>query len=620
MTSGWTLTADPLTAAGALLAAVLCAAVGLRIAPPPPGVWRRAVIIASRLAAVGLIALLLLDPERRRGAAGDPVPLTVLLDVSGSVADADRTAAAALIERWGEDRPVTVRRFGDEDGTDPAAAVRAALGEPAVRRGGAILLLTDGRSTVGRAGRTSAVADAAAAAGVRLLIVAFGEPDPLGGVRTAGLTATRPVGPGEPVTVTARWAFADGVPKTPPPLAAALTDRETGARLAAGPVTVDGETATFTATLTPTEAGRRTVDLTLTAAGEPVPAGGGSLTLDVPGDPLRVLLIADRRRHEVRFLRDLIAREPTLTLLEEREAGATDEPPDVTITVGPPPEPAATPFPGGRIEVRTDPAPGPPAIRPTPVTAMPLGTRLGFFTADPPALFGPPPAAPPDPAAAVLATAGGEPLVTLTRAPDGVNVTVRSPQTWRWRAAETGDPHRRFWLAAVRLAAAGPDEAPAVLLDPPTVEAGGESIVTAVGSGGGAVRVEPLDVGPDAAVRTVPVSAGGTAVLSGLPPGRFAVSVVGTDGPAATLSVTPPPTEEEVTSQDRTDLRRAAERSGGRFLTLGEARRSSRFLPPAPPPPGTASVDRLAERWEPVVLLALLLGAEWTLRRRGGGV
>ena len=75
-----------------------------------------------------------------------------------------------------------------------------------------------------------------------------------------------------------------------------------------------------------------------------------------------------------------------------------------------------------------------------------------------------------------------------------------------------------------------------------------------------------------------------------------------------------------MTSQDRADLRRAADRSGGRFLTLREARRTSRFLPPAPPPPGTASVDRLAERWEPVVLLALLLGAEWTLRRRGGGV
>ena len=564
---------------------------------------------------------MLLGPERRRGAAGDPVPLAVLLDVSGSVPEPDRTAAADLTERWEEDRPVTVRRFGDEDGTDPAAAVRAALGEPAVRRGGAILLLTDGRSTVGRAGRTSAVADAAAAAGVRLLIVGLGEPDPLGGVRTAGLTATRPVGPGEPVTVTARWAFADGVPKTPPPLAAALTDRETGAVLAAGPVTVDGETATFTATLTPTEAGRRTVDLTLTAAGEPVPAGGGSLTLDVPGDPLRVRLIADRRRHEVRFLRDLIAREPTLTLLEEPEAGATDEPPDVTITVGPPPEPAATRFPGGRIEVRTDPAPGPPATRPTPVTATPLGARLGFFTADPPALFGPPPAGPPDPAAAVLAGAGGEPLVTLTRTPDGATITVRSPQTWRWRAAETDDPHRRFWLAAVRLAAAGPDEAPAVLLDPPTVVAGGESTVTAVGAGGGAVRVEPLEKSDaGAAVRTVPVSAGGTAVLSGLPPGRFAVSVVGTDGPAATLTVTPPPTEDAVTSQDRADLRRAAARSGGRFLTLRAARRSSRFLPPAPPPPGTASVDRLAERWEPVLLLALLLGAEWTLRRRGGGV
>ena len=401
MPAGWTLTADPLTAAGLLLAAVLCAAVGLWIAPPPPGLWRRVLIVASRLAAVGLIALLLLDPERRRGAAGDSVPLTVLLDASGSVAEPDRTAAAALIERWGEDRPVTVRRFGDEVGTDPAAAVRAALGEPTVRRGGAILLLTDGRSTVGPAGRTSAVAGAAAAAGVRLLIVGLGEPDPLGGVRTAGLTATRPVGPGEPVTVTARWDFADGVPKTPPPLSATLKGRETGAVLAAGPVTIDGGTATFTATLTPTEPGRRTVDLTLTAADEPVPAGGDSLTLDVPGDPLRVLLLADRRRHEVRFLRDLIAREPTLTLLESSplrsggfqpptdgaavgipsrslrsrtaagsrryaDADSADEatntpPPDVTITVGPPPEPATTRFPGGRIEVQTELAPGPPA-------------------------------------------------------------------------------------------------------------------------------------------------------------------------------------------------------------------------------------------------------------------
>ena len=627
---GWSIAADPLSAAGVLLAAVCCAGVGLWWSPPPPGRGRTAAIAGLRLAAVGLVAVLLLDPVRRRGGTGEPVPLPALLDVSDSMtggeADSSRLdAAAELLRGWEMTRPLAVRRFARTpdaaatDGTDPAAAVRAALGDPAVRRAGALVVVTDGRSTVGPAGKLSAAADAAAEAGVRLLIVAVGEPDPLGGVRLADLSATRPIGPGEPVTVAARWTFADP-PPDPPPLTATLTDRPAGALVVAGPVTITADgVAVFAATFAPPTAGPQIFDLTLEARGESPPAGAGTLTLDVPGDRVRVFLAADRPRHEVRFLRDLLEREPTIDLTAS--VGPTPAPADsgefdVRIAVGEPEfaeEPNAA---AGRIVVRVPTEPGNPPSEPAPVAATAAGRRLGLFTADPPPIFEAPPTAAADPAAAVLAIAGGEPLVTLRRTAGGATVAVRSPQTWRWRDAPDDDPHRRFWLAAVRLAAAGPDAAPGLRVEPGTIPAGGAATVTAEGAALSAVRVE----GPGVR-RTLPLGPGGAATVDGLPPGRFRLVPVGEGGgPAAELTVTAPPGERDDRSQDRADLRAAAERSGGRYVPLAEAAAARGFLPPPAAPPTADRLERLAESWPPVALLAGLLGCEWLLRRRGGGV
>ncbi|QDT16161.1 vWA domain-containing protein [Alienimonas californiensis] len=660
---GWSWSADPLTAAGVLLAAVCCAAFGLWWNPPPGGRGRRLAVVLLRLAAVAVVALLALGPERRREGDPEPVPLPVLLDVSESMTVGDAgpdaegrlDAALAVLRRWEEGRPLSVRPFAaslappaplegvaavalDRAATDPAAAVRAALGEPAVRRAGALVVVTDGRSTVGPAGRLSAAADAARDAGVRLLIVGAGEPDPLGTPRLAALTATRPLGPGEPVEIAARWTFADGTPAPPPRFTATLTDRTDGSAAAAGPATVGPNGgATFAATVVPPAAGPRTYGLTLSVRGEPIPDAGGSLTIDVPGGTTRVLLLADRPRHEVRFLQSLLEREPTVDLTAA--VGDAPRPPDgeafdVRIVVGAADEGGGLPFAsatsGGRIVVTTAPA-GPPAERafmePTAVVPTAAGWRLGLFAAAPPPIFGAPPDAPPDPAAATLATAGGAPLITLRRTGRGAQLTILSPQTWRWRGEATEgsnaaeDVHRRFWLAAVRLAAAAPEETPALRVEPTTVEAGGVARVFAEGSGATAVRIE----GPGV-TRSLPLTADGSVTIENLPPGRFRLSPVGAAavgaaaGGAAELTVTAPPAEGARPSPDRADLQRAAERSGGRFLPLADAAGAPRFLPSPPRLPAAATTERPAETAWPALLIAGLLCGEWLLRRRGGGV
>ena len=652
---GWTLAVDPLPAAGLALAAVCCAGVGLWWNPPPGGGGRRFAVGALRLAAVSLVALLLLGPERRPEGVSEPVPLTVLADLSASTA-ADRDGMNRLLEEWAKERTLAVRPFaarlapprsagpevpdaaGPTD-TDVAGAIRAALGEGAVRRSGRLVVVTDGRSTVGPAGRASAAAEAAREAGVRLVIIGVGEPDPLGGPRPPTLSATRPLGPGEPVRVAARWTFADGPPAVPPRFTAQLAGRDTGAVVAAGPVTIEPDgAAAFAATFAPNAAGRQVYDFTLTADDAPVPAASGVLTLDVPDESPRVLLIADRPRHEARFLRALLTREPTVRLtavVGEEPLPAGDEPFDVLIVLERVPrKPGGSPSPRGgaparddfaeatgRITVLADAPAGPPSTEPLPVAATVAGRRLGCFLADPPPIFGRLEAPDADPAAAVLATAGGAPLVTLRRTAAGARLTVRSPQTWRWRNAAEGDPHRRFWLAALRLAAAPPDTTPLLRVEPATIEAGGTATVTAEGAAPTAVRVD----GPGVS-RTVAFDSDGAATLAGLPPGRFRLAPVSEAGDPAgagrgiELTVTAPPAEGERPSQDRADLVAAAKRSRGRYVALQDAGALADLVPPPPIARTAGAVERPAETWWPAALLAALLGGEWLLRRSAGGV
>lgn len=470
---GWTLSVAPSTAAGVTLAAVCCAAFGLWRVPPPGGRRRRATVAALRLVAVAAVAVLICGPERRVEGDAEPVPFPVLLDVSDSMRTGGNRGAGgepsrgedavAVIRRWGKGRPLHIRPFAatlgppapvgtagmvdlDRTGSDPAAAVRAALTDPAVRRAGLLAIMTDGRSTVGPAGRLSAAAGAARQAGVRLLIVGAGEPDPLGGPRLVTFTAGRPIGAGEPVTVAAAWTFVDGAPLRPPPLVATVVDRSDGTVAAAGPVTIgDDGVARFAAVVTPPAAGRRIYDLTLSAHDAPIAGAGGSAAIDVPGETVRVLLTADRPRHEVRFLQSLLEREPTVRLTaavgaDQRGGGGEPEDADrfdVTVTVGPAGVgPAGVGLAGdgsnpdsasGRINVTASPVEG-AATEPAAVVATAGGRGLGLFLTDPPAIYGRLADLPPDPADVPLATAGGIPLVTLRRGAGGAILTVRTAQ------------------------------------------------------------------------------------------------------------------------------------------------------------------------------------------------
>ena len=97
------------------------------------------------------------------------------------------------------------------------------------------------------------------------------------------------------------------------------------------------------------------------------------------------------------------------------------------------------------------------------------------------------------------------------------------------------------------------------------------------------------------------------------------MTVPGGGAGAAGLSVLPAAGEAGDVSADPTDLARAADRTGGTVARLRDvAADPAGFLPPPPTPGRTGRVRRPLPVPLTVMLLAGLLGAEWTLRRQAG--
>jgi hypothetical protein len=98
----------------------------------------------------------------------------------------------------------------------------------------------------------------------------------------------------------------------------------------------------------------------------------------------------------------------------------------------------------------------------------------------------------------------------------------------------------------------------------------------------------------------------------------LAVPTVEGAAPSADFRVVAPPGEFERIEMDAVSLRRAAERSGGRFYTFDTANRLLRDLPHGrqvpveslPPTP-------LWNRWAVILLFLALLVTEWILRKWG---
>ena len=113
--------------------------------------------------------------------------------------------------------------------------------------------------------------------------------------------------------------------------------------------------------------------------------------------------------------------------------------------------------------------------------------------------------------------------------------------------------------------------------------------------------------------------------LDRLPPGNYhawitSPSVEGLT-PAADFAVLPPHGELANVRMDATEMRRAAELTGGQFYTFADAERLLDDLPPGRPVPIESLPPRpLWNRWPVLAVFLGLLIAEWILRKRKGMV
>lgn len=226
-------------------------------------------------------------------------------------------------------------------------------------------------------------------------------------------------------------------------------------------------------------------------------------------------------------------------------------------------------------------------------------------------------------------------LIVLQRFGAGKVLLHLTDETWRWRF-RTGDVYfGRYWVQTIRyLSRAGllgrdraaeltSDRRSYTQGDPVTLRLRFLDDRSLPQSGGVMVVVEDHAAGRRELVlgREEELSGLFGGRLERLPQGSYHAWVrepafIGVP-PAVDFRIEPPDRELLRREADFTDLRRAAELSGGRFSTLGEAGRLPAVLPAGRPVRLEATAPRpLWNRPELLFALAAVLTAEWLLRKR----
>ncbi|MCB1078626.1 MAG: hypothetical protein KDM64_12430, partial [Verrucomicrobiae bacterium] len=232
------------------------------------------------------------------------------------------------------------------------------------------------------------------------------------------------------------------------------------------------------------------------------------------------------------------------------------------------------------------------------------------------------------------------PLLMARRHGRGMVAAVNGDGLWRWgfnptRLESNEDWHRDFWMQTLQWAATYseflPGEDYSLQMSNATLPFG-SSVRVRIGYRGDVTPApEPvIDLSgpvPDSVAAAEAGSAeDGTprwcAILSPKEPGQYTVTlqIGGDPGPSLPLVVLPPPRESDEKSADPSTLETLSRDTGGSAWPLDNVAGLLAALEPAiPPTRGTAPV------WHPLwnrpwilVILALLLGAEWTARRRLG--
>lgn len=213
----------------------------------------------------------------------------------------------------------------DGAGTRPASAVRRVLDELRGTSPSAIIVFTDGISTMGERDALTSVAELAARRGVPLYPVGVGRGGPARDLELFELVSDEFGFWGDPVRVAVRFR-AFGVASEP--VTMTLIDSSTHTELARTtlPAAGDGKTSLAELTFVPDRAGVIEFEARAAMAIEEPNRRNNSQSgrVEIRKEKLRVLLADHAPRFEFRFLKSLLEREPTIdldTVLQEADLG-----------------------------------------------------------------------------------------------------------------------------------------------------------------------------------------------------------------------------------------------------------------------------------------------------------
>lgn len=228
------------------------------------------------------------------------------------------------------------------------------------------------------------------------------------------------------------------------------------------------------------------------------------------------------------------------------------------------------------------------------------------------------------------------PLISVQQYGAGKVMFHATDELWRWRFRRGDRYYGRYWLQAIRYLTrsklVGKDRGARLTADREQYQRGetvtlrlrflDERLIPAATDGVSVMVERRGDVQRAIPLTRVPQAANVfEGQLSDVGEGSYHVWVT-----RPNFNETPPSDDFIVESQsreliqrnlDRDDLVQIAKASGGRFLSLVEARRLSRIIPPGQPVPLESQEPILLwNRWEFLLLFTVLLAAEWIWRKR----
>jgi len=243
----------------------------------------------------------------------------------------------------------------------------------------------------------------------------------------------------------------------------------------------------------------------------------------------------------------------------------------------------------------------------------------------------------------LLESGEGRPVLVVGEAARGRVLALLTDSSWFWSFVAAGAQqgpraYETFWHSAIRWLVRDPALTPMrVASERPTFEPGGEPPALDVqvrGSDYGAAAGAHIGVVISSATDPAPRPAGmaqagpdGNArvVLPPLPPGAYKAQVTakrpdGTAvGEAEDAFVVAPASREQIEAAPRPDILQAvASATKGKMVDPADPLASLPWRDPERVEVGQRTSKPLWDNWKVLVLLCLVVGAEWTLRRRWG--